>query len=254
MRRPIVVVPACTRQIGLHSNHTAQFKYVDAVARGADCVPMILPALGADTDFDSVLACIDGIMLSGSPSNLHPSHYAQDVHDPGLPQDVARDATTLPLIRAALERGIPLIAVCRGFQETNVALGGTLHQALQQVPGMSDHRENKDLSLEGQYGPAHKVALVAGGRLSALLGGATKLMVNSLHGQGIARLADRLQVEARAEDGLIEAFSVADAPGFTLAVQWHPEWRIMENPDSMRLFQAFGQACRDYQLKRGRPT
>ncbi len=252
MRRPIVIVPACTRQIGLHLNHTAQFKYVDAVVLGADCVPLILPALGESTDFDSVLESIDGIMLTGSPSNVHPSHYQQDVHNAELPQDPARDATTLPLIRAALGRGIPLIAVCRGFQEMNVALGGTLHQAVQEVPGLNDHRENKEHTLEQQYAPSHAVSVVAGGRLSMMLDGATTLQVNSLHGQGIATLAPGLLVEARAEDGLVEAFSVQDAPGFTLAMQWHPEWQIRTNPASMQMFRAFGEACRDYQSKRRR--
>ncbi|RJG20891.1 gamma-glutamyl-gamma-aminobutyrate hydrolase family protein [Massilia cavernae] len=246
MRRPIVIVSACRQAVGVHQCHTAQVKYVDAVVRGADCAPLILPALGEATDFDAVLAAADGIMLTGSPSNLHPSHYAQDLRDPGLPQDPARDATTLPLIRAALERGIPLIAVCRGFQEINVALGGSLHQAVQEVQGMLDHREDKHAALDAQYGPAHSVALTPGGRLSTMLGGAATIDVNSLHGQGIARLAPGLVVEAVAEDGLVEAFSVAGA-GFALGVQWHPEWRITDNADAMRMFAAFGQACRAYQ-------
>jgi putative glutamine amidotransferase len=251
MRHPIVLVPACARQIGLHQNHTAQFKYVDAVVKGAGCVPLILPALGEATDLETVLASCDGIMLTGSPSNVHPSHYAQDLLDPSLPQDALRDATTLPLIRAAIRRGIPLIAVCRGFQEMNVALGGSLHQAVQQVSGMMDHRENKDAPLEAQYAPAHPVEVAQGGRLATMLGGVERIMVNSLHGQGIDRLAEGLQVEAKAEDGLIEAFSVHGAPAFTLAVQWHPEWQITSNPDSMKMFQAFGRACREHQAKRG---
>jgi putative glutamine amidotransferase len=250
MRSPIVIVPACVKQIGQHAYHSAQDKYLQAVLVGAQCTPLVLPALGAAADLEAVLACADGIMLTGSPSNLHPSHYGEDVRDASLPQDAARDATTLPLIRAALKLGIPLIAVCRGFQEVNVALGGSLHQAVQEVAGMRDHREAGGLSLEEQYGPAHRVALEAGGRMAAILGGASELMVNSLHGQGIARLAPGLAVEARADDGLVEAYSVASAPGFSLAVQWHPEWRIAANPDSMKLFLAFGQACRNYQDKK----
>jgi putative glutamine amidotransferase len=246
MRRPIVLVPACTRQIGVHPYHTAQFKYVDAVVLGADCAPLILPSLGAQTDFDSVLDLCDGIMLTGSPSNVHPSHYQQEVRDPALPQDAARDATTLPLIRAAIERGIPLLAICRGFQEMNVALGGSLHQAVHEVAGLHDHRENKEGTLEAQYAPAHDVNIVPGGRMAAILSGAASIRVNSLHGQGVARLAPGLVAEAHAEDGLVEAFSVSGAPGFTLALQWHPEWRVLENPDSMKLFSAFGTACRNY--------
>ncbi len=249
MRHPIVLVPACVRQIGSHQNHTAQFKYVDAVVRGAACVPLILPALGEGTDLESVLGACHGIMLTGSPSNVHPSHYAQDVLDPSLPQDALRDATTLPLIRAAIKRGIPLIAVCRGFQEMNVALGGSLHQAVQQVAGMLDHREDKAATLEQQYGAAHPVALTKGGMLAAILEGEHEIIVNSLHGQGINELAKGLSIEATAPDGLVEAFSVTNASGFALGVQWHPEWQITSNPDSMRIFRAFGLACRAYQEK-----
>jgi putative glutamine amidotransferase len=249
MRNPIVLVPACVRQIGAHANHTVQFKYVDAVVRGAGCVPLILPALGEATDLESVMKACDGIMLTGSPSNVHPSHYAQDVLDPALPQDALRDATTLPLIRAAIKRGIPLIAVCRGFQEMNVALGGSLYQAVQEVPGMMDHREKKGAALDEQYAPAHSITISTGGKLAAILEGAREIQVNSLHGQGIRELAKSLVVEATAPDGLVEAFTVSDAAGFTLGVQWHPEWQITSNPDSMKMFRAFGQACRAYQAK-----
>ncbi len=251
MPRPIVIVPACVNQIGAHAYHTAQLKYVAAVVTGARCMPLVLPALGLDGDLEAVLAAADGVMLTGSPSNVHPGLYGEQVRDAALPQDPARDATTMPLIRAALARGIPLLAICRGFQEINVALGGTLHQAVQEVAGMADHREADDQTLDRQYGPAHRVTLAPGGRMAAILDGKSELMVNSLHGQGIARLAPGLTVEARADDGLVEAYTVSQAPGFTMAVQWHPEWRIAENADSMKLFLAFGQACRTYQSMRG---
>ncbi len=250
MRSPIVIVPACTRQIGDHPYHAAQIKYVDAVVRGARCAPVVLPALGSALDLEAVLAICEGVMLTGSASNVHPSHYQQDVYDPALPQDPARDATTLPLIRAALERGIPIIAVCRGFQEMNVAMGGSLYQAVQTVEGKMDHRENPALSLDAQYAPAHSITLEPGGVLQKILGGASQTMVNSLHGQGVDRLANGIAVEARSEDGLVEAFSVPSAPGFTLAVQWHPEWKLLENPDSMHMFGAFGDACRAYANRR----
>lgn len=250
MRSPIVLVPACINQIGSHPYHSAQLKYVDAVATGAQCAPLIVPALGDATDFDALLDIADGIMLTGSPSNVHASLYGQDVLDPALPQDRARDATTLPLVRVAIRRGIPLMAVCRGFQEVNVALGGTLHQAVHQVAGMSDHRENKHQTLEQQYGPAHRVLLEPQGRMARILDGAAEIMVNSLHGQGIATLAHGLAVEARADDGLVEAYRVADAEAFTLAVQWHPEWRLADNPVSVKLFKAFGDACRAHQQQR----
>ena len=253
MRRPIVIVPACTRDIGPHPYHAAQYKYIDAVVKGADCAPLILPALGDALDLETTLAVCDGIMLTGSASNVHPSYYSQEVHDPSLPQDPARDATILPLIRAAIKRGIPLLAICRGFQEMNVALGGSLHQAVQEVAGLMDHRENPEASLDDQYRPAHPVTLVPSGVMARILG-AGAIDVNSLHGQGVAELAPGLAVEATSDDGLVEAFSVPAAPGFTLAVQWHPEWRITENPASMKMFGAFGKACRDYQAKRGKPA
>jgi putative glutamine amidotransferase len=249
MTRPIVLIPACARQSGSHISHTVQTKYADAVVYGAGCAPLILPALGDKTDWDTVLATADGIMLTGSPSNVHPSHFGQPVRNPSLPLDPARDATTLPLIRAALERGIALLAICRGAQEVNVALGGSLHQAVQEVDSYMDHREDMNAPLDVQYGPAHCVKITPGGCIASILGDKLEIMVNSLHGQGVDRLAPGLQVEAVADDGLVEAYRV-DAPGFALALQWHPEWRITENPDSMKLFAAFGEACRQYRAKR----
>jgi putative glutamine amidotransferase len=247
--RPIVIVPACTRDFGEHPYHAAQHKYVDAVVLGADCAPLILPSLGATLDLETVFGLIDGIMLTGSASNVHPSYYSEELLDPSLPQDPARDETTLPLIRAAVKRGVPIMAICRGFQEMNVALGGTLHQAVQQVAGKMDHREKPELGMDEQYGDAHKVRIRDAGLLQSILG-VPEIPVNSLHGQGVNELAPGLRVEAEAEDGLVEAFSVQSAPGFTLAVQWHPEWRITHNPYSMKMFGAFGQACRAYQAQR----
>lgn len=250
MRRPIVIVPACSRAIGSHDWHVVQAKYVDAVVAGAGCQPLMLPALGEAIDFDSLLDSCDGVMLTGAESNVDPSLYHQDVHDPALPQDHARDATTMPLIRAALERGLPLLAICRGFQEMNVALGGSLHQAVQEVPGLMDHREREGDTLDDKYGPAHRVRIMNGGLLGNVLQGAREITVNSLHGQGLDRLAHGIAIEAVATDGLVEAFSLPSA-AFALAVQWHPEWQAQANPDSMKLFGAFGDACRARQATRG---
>lgn len=252
MHRPIIIVPSCTKHIDTDSYYLAQMKYVDAVWLGADCMPLVLPAFGAKTDWEAVLAVADGILLTGSPSNVHPALFGHEILKPELPLDAPRDATTMPLIRLAVERGIPLLAICRGAQEINVALGGTLHQAVHEVPGMMDHRDEDSDPLDVQYGPAHRVTLTSGGRISKILNGAGELVVNSLHGQGLDRLAPGLCVEARADDGLVEAFSVRDAAGFTLAVQWHPEWKITENPDSMKLLAAFGEACREYKLQKQR--
>ncbi len=250
MSRPIVIVPACTKQIGDHPYHTAQMKYVDAVLSGADCMPLVLPAFAERTDWDAVLACADGVMLTGSPSNVHPSHFSQEVHDPSLPLDPVRDATTLPLIRKAIALGIPIFAICRGFQEINVALGGSLHQAVQEVPGKMDHRDPKDQALAVQYAPVHPVNIAPQGKFFEIFGAVKQIQVNSLHGQGVDRLAPGLTVEATAEDGLIEAYSIDAARHFGLAVQWHPEWQVTQNPDSMKIFQAFGTACRAYKAQR----
>lgn len=249
MPRPLVIVPACLDHSGAHASHTAQHKYLHAVVVGAHCMPLMLPALGEAADLDAVLERCDGVMLTGSASNVGAGLYGEAVLDPNLPQDAARDATTLPLIHAVLGRGMPLLAICRGFQELNVALGGTLHQAVHGVAGMQDHRENKQHDLQRQYAPAHRVTLEPGGMLQRLLGGAGDMQVNSLHGQGIAHLAPGLQVEARADDGLVEAVTLAGAPGFVLALQWHPEWQVADHPQSMALFDAFGQACRLYQAQ-----
>ena len=180
---------------------------------------------------------------SSSTERSSPHHYAGPPSVPGTLHDPARDATTLPLIRAAVERGVPVLGICRGFQEVNVAFGGSLHQRVHEVPGYLDHRDDERQPLEVQYGPAHDVTLEPNGLLSRLAG-AERVRVNSLHWQGIERLGPGLQVEARAPDGLIEAFRVAQAPSFALAVQWHPEWQVMSNAFSRALFAAFGAACR----------
>ncbi|MES2017736.1 MAG: gamma-glutamyl-gamma-aminobutyrate hydrolase family protein [Pseudomonadota bacterium] len=244
--KPIVILPACVQKIGLHEQHTVQVKYVNALV-AAGCTPLILPALGEVADIEAVLGACHGVMLTGSPSNVHPRHYGEPMQDARLRLDAARDATTLPLIRAVLARGMPLLGICRGFQEINVAMGGTLHQAVHAVTGMRDHREDKQAGLDQQYAAAHAVTLAPGGRLAQILGHDGELQVNSLHGQGVDRLAPGLVVEARAADGLVEAFSDSAATGFALALQWHPEWRLTENPDSLRIFGAFAKACRIYQ-------
>lgn len=246
MHSPVVLVSTCNKYFGAAPYYATQWKYADAVHAAADCVPLLLPALGERTDWEAILSVADGVVLTGSPSNVHPDHFGQTVLDPSLPLDERRDATILPLIRAVLQRGIPLFAICRGAQEVNVALGGTLHQAVHDVADMMDHREDESAAEELRYGPAHRITLVPDGCMSTILGGVREVDVNSLHGQGIDRLAPGLVVEARADDGLVEAYRVAAASGFSLAVQWHPEWQATENPVSAALFAAFGAACRQY--------
>ena len=241
--RPVVLVPACNRVLGRHPFHVVGRKYVDAV-RLAGCVPLAVPSATPE-ELDELLDLAHGVLLTGSPSNVHPSHFGEDVLDEALPLDPERDRWTLPLIPKTLARGMPLFAICRGFQEANVALGGTLHQAVHDVAGRHDHRGPAGAPPEVAYGLAHAVEIVPGGVLERVLQART-VQVNSVHGQGVNRLADGLRVEARAPDGLVEAFSKAGAPGFNLCVQWHPEWQADTNPVSQRLLAAFGDACRAY--------
>jgi putative glutamine amidotransferase len=249
--RPVVLVPACNRIIGGHPNHVVGKKYVDAV-RLAGAVPLVVPAALPD-ELDDLLALADGVLLTGSPSNVEPRHFHETVHDVGLPLDPERDAWTLPLIPKVLALGMPLFAICRGLQEMNVALGGSLHQAVHEVGPFGDHRENDDDPLDRQYGPAHPLQVEPGGLLARILQ-TTRIEVNSLHGQGVNRLAPGMRVEARAPDGLVEAFSADTGRGFALAVQWHPEWQAASNPVSMRLLRAFGDAARAYRDARLAPA
>lgn len=224
--------------------HSVGDKYVAAVLDGAGGLPVLIPALGDRLAIDALLARLDGVFLTGSPSNLDPALYGGPPRPWGDPADRDRDATTLPLIRACLAQGVPLFAVCRGIQEVNVALGGTLFGRLHEVAGRHDHRSDKTLAYAGRYGPRHPVHLRPDGLLRSILGDVEEIEVNSLHGQGIDRLAPGLEVEATAPDGTIEAVSVPSAKAFALAVQWHPEWRVAEIAQHRLLFAAFGAACR----------
>ena len=242
-RKPLIGIPADRRILGPHPFHCVGEKYIRAVAEASGAVPVLIPSLGEEVDLDDVLAGVDGILLTGSPSNVEPARYAGTPSEQGTLHDPHRDATTLPLIPRVVAAGMPLLAICRGFQEMNVAYGGTLSQKVHELPGRLDHREDKEQPLEVQYAPAHEVELVPGSTLRGLAG-ADRVRVNSLHSQGVDRLGDGLEAEAFAPDGLVEGFRVRDARGFALAVQWHPEWQVMQNPFSRALFAALGQAAR----------
>lgn len=258
--RPLIGVVADVKPSHKHVWHRVQEKYLYAVARGADAQVVILPgtlsAVDASEptlapDLDRLLAAVDGVFLPGSPSNVDPAIYGRELDFAPNLLDRGRDDLSLPLVRAAIERGLPLLGVCRGFQEMNVALGGTLHQHVHDLPGYSDHRERPG-DVETEYALAHEVELVNGGVLHTLFG-ATRARVNSLHHQGIDQLAPGLVAEARAPDGLVEGFHVEAARergGFAVAVQWHPEWRTWSDPLSSALFSAFGDAARAYASKR----
>jgi putative glutamine amidotransferase len=227
--------------IGPHPFHAVGEKYIAAVRDGAHALPLLIPVLETPIDIAEILDTVDGILLTGSPSNVAPKRYGGTSPRDGVLQDERRDATTLPLIRAIIDHGTPLLAVCRGFQELNVAHGGTLHQHVEEVPGRMDHREDKTAPLDVQYAPIHDVTL--SGTLERIAGTRT-IKVNSLHGQGIDRLGDGLVAEAVAPDGQIEGVRVKDKAAFALGVQWHPEWRFWENEFSKALFNAFGEAMR----------
>jgi putative glutamine amidotransferase len=239
---PRVGLPTDHKQIGAHPFLAVGEKYVRAVVDGAGCLPLLVPTLDPVLPLRQLLDGLDGLLLTGAVSNIEPHHYSDESSYEGNLLDPRRDATNLPLIPLAIEMGVPLLAICRGFQEVNVAFGGSLYQKVHEQPGFMDHRENKDDPLDVQYGPAHDVALVPGGLLATLVGD-TQVTVNSLHGQGVRRLGEGLVVEAQAPDGLIEAFR-HDGSAFMLAVQWHPEWKVTENPFYLAIFRAFGDACR----------
>jgi len=249
--RPLVGVSACLKENGRGGwHHTVGDKYIQAVIRAIGALPVMIPAMGPELGdnavteaLDRLLDMLDGVLLTGSPSNVEPHHYGQEGR-PGTAHDTARDATTLPLIRHTIDRGVPLIAICRGLQEVNVALGGTLHQLVHEVGGRRDHRAPKAPTMDANYAPAHDIDIVEGGLLHRLLG-ERRVSVNSLHAQGVDRLAPGVRLEAVADDGQVEAFSVPDAPAFALALQWHPEHRALENPVSIKVFNAFAEACRE---------
>jgi putative glutamine amidotransferase len=241
--RPLIGIPADRRLLERHPFHVVGEKYITAVLDAAGALPMLIPSIGRELALDDLLDELDGLLFTGSASNVEPHHYLGEPSTPGTLHDPARDATTLPLIPKAVAAGLPVLGICRGFQEMNVAFGGTLWQRLHEVPGSLGHHEDEREPLDVQYGPRHAVHLVPGGLLSHLAGTDT-LTVNSLHHQGVRVLGQSLVLEASAQDGLVEAFRVRDSRAFAVAVQWHPEWKAMEDAFSRALFGAFGDAAR----------
>lgn len=240
---PLIGVPACVQVPKELPVHQVGEKYIAGAAKGAGGMPVLIPAIGDDLNMAALVERLDGLMLTGSPSNVEPHHYEGEPSRPGTLHDSSRDATTLPLIRAAIDAGVPILAICRGHQELNVALGGTLHQLVHELPGRMDHRSRKDVPIVERYEPAHPVKLAANGLLRRLFG-ADEIKVNSLHAQAIDRPATRLLVEATAPDGTVEAVSLIDGKAFCVGVQWHPEWPRLTDPVSKALFDAFGDAAR----------
>ena len=240
---PLIGVPADVKEITQQPFHAVGDKYLRAVALAAHGLPVVIPAFGELYDLSALVERLDGVLLTGSPSNVHPTHYGMVPTPEAEPHDEARDSTTLPLIQEVLKQGVPMLAICRGMQELNVALGGSLHARIHELPDRLDHRRPDHHELDVQYGPRHSISLKPGGAFQRLAG-ATELTVNSLHWQALDRVAPGLEVEAEAEDGTIEAVSVKDAKNFALGVQWHPEYRVLEDSFSTTLFAAFGAAAR----------
>ncbi len=242
MPKPIIGISTCYEKHGMFTYHQTGDKYISAVVNVIDGLPLLVPSIGNLLDIDRLLETVDGFLLTGSYSNVEPHHYNGTNSKPNTKHDPQRDSTTLPLIHGVLESGIPLLAICRGFQELNVAFNGTLHQEVHDVAGHNDHRENKELDLEGQYGFSHILNIHEGGVLAGLTENREE-QVNSVHWQGVDEVGDGLRIEATSPDGLIEAVSVKNSKSFALGIQFHPEWKVTEIPFYRAIFEAFRNEC-----------
>ena len=242
-KRPVIGIIGNSAFLGEdYPVHAGGTMNCEAIGRVAGAVPLIIPSDPALVSVAELLELCDGFLLTGGRPNIHPEEYGEAETPAHGDFDRARDAMTLPLIRACVARGQPFLGICRGFQEVNVAMGGTLHPEIRDLPGRMNHRMPPDGTVEEKFALRHPVRLTPGGVFARLLG-ADEVMTNSLHGQGIARPGPRIVIEGVAPDGTPEAIYVKDAPGFTLSVQWHPEWNAAGDPVSRPLFEAFGRAA-----------
>ena len=249
MTKPLILVTADVKAVDGYNWHAAPSTYLHAVVSGSGGLPVILPSLGADIDIDAILDDVDGVLATGSRSNVNPAFYGGEATEANGPYDPDRDATTLPLLKRAVERGVPVFAICRGMQELNVALGGTLLTEIQELEGRSDHRAPTSEQQDVRFQISHPIEIEADSPLASVLGD-EPVEVNSLHRQALGILGDKLEVAARAEDGTIEAVSVKDAPGYLVATQWHPEYWVASDGPSQKLFRAFGDAARKHRSRR----
>ena len=213
----------------------------EAVAEVSGCMPLLIPSDPRFLSVEELLETFDGFLLTGGRPNVHPQEYGEAETEAHGAFDRARDAIALPLVRACVERGQPFLGICRGFQEVNVAMGGTLHPEIRDLPGRMNHRMPPDGTLEEKFALRHVVEMTEGGPFHQMFG-AREVMTNTLHGQGINTPGARIVIDGHAPDGTPEAIYVKDAPGFTLSVQWHPEWDAASDPVSRPLFKAFGAA------------
>ncbi|NOD34752.1 MULTISPECIES: gamma-glutamyl-gamma-aminobutyrate hydrolase family protein [unclassified Ruegeria] len=242
MSRPVVgIIGNSYLMNDQYPTHAGGTMNSDAVANVSGCLPLLIPADPRYVTVDELLEVCDGFLLTGGRPNVHPEEYGEPETEAHGEFDRARDAITLPLVRACVERGQPFLGICRGFQEVNVAMGGTLYPEIRDLPGRMNHRMPPDGTLEEKFALRHVVTLDEGGVFHDLFG-ATEVMTNTLHGQGIKTIGERVVIDGHAPDGTPEAIYIKDAPGFTLSVQWHPEWDAINDPVSRPLFEAFGAA------------
>jgi putative glutamine amidotransferase len=249
MVRPVAGIICCTRTVGIEPAQAVMNRYVASAMAFADAAALLIPSMPQYMRALDVAGRLDGLLLTGSPSNLDPSAYGETADDAPGPFDPARDSMTGDLIRAMLDLGRPVFGICRGFQELNVAFGGSLRRDVSEHPDLLKHHAPDEVGFNEMFDHVHDVALTPGGVLAAALG-EDRIRVNSVHYQGVSRLGDGLSVEARADDGLVEAFSARVNAASVLAVQWHPEWRTGENPQSQVFFGVFGRALRGEPLVR----
>ncbi len=236
---------------GTYAVQAAGMRNLEALAEVSGCLPVIVPGMPERYEIAELLELCDGFLLTGGRANVHPSHYGHEETEKHGSFDPGRDAVVLPLIPAAIDRGLPVFGVCRGIQEMNVALGGALHPEVRELPGKMNHRMPKgETDPEVIFRKRHTVRLTPGGAFARLLG-TEEIVTNSLHGQAIIEWGERVVVEGVAEDGVIEAISVRDAPSFALGVQWHAEYDAATDPVSRTLFEAFGDAVRAAMARRG---
>ncbi len=253
MTRPIVGIISNSYLINdQYPTHAGGTMNSEAVSTVAGCMPLLIPSDPRFVSVEELLQTCDGFVLTGARPNVHPDEYGEDPTEAHGDFDRARDAITLPLVRACVERGQPFLGICRGFQEVNVAMGGSLYPEIRDLPGRDNHRMPPDGTLEEKFALRHVVTLSEDGPFARVFG-SHKVLTNTLHGQGIKTPGARVVIDGHAPDGTPEAIYIKDAPGFTLSVQWHPEWDAANDPVSRPLFSTFGEAVRQWATFKGAP-